>query len=180
MEKVHTIKPLTHGLPKTGDILTSYDNDDGDTQRGWWLGRTAANNKNRFVEKELVSGEFVILDKATGLMWVKDLTGAGCNNGNTLKWSDAAAFVAALDFGGFTDWFVPNFFELISLFNGGASYPCVYDTIFNNWSPAFGIWSSSNRPLTPLRKIFIDFSFQTDVSSATDVLTINILPCRVI
>lgn len=132
--------PITRHLPKTGQTTVYQANDDGTFQAGWWRGRTVSGNKTRFLSKT-ISGDAIVVDRATGLIWPKDLAGAGGNNTTALTWSEAITWAAALSFAGFTDWRLPNIIELLSIgdFEKAAS-PRIY-SIFDN--PPGYLWSST-------------------------------------
>lgn len=143
---VHLIYPLSHGLPKTGQSLRYRDGDDGDYEVGWWLGRNNANNRVRFIEKEYVAGEVVIIDLATRLMWPKDGTSSLCNNGNKATWNNAVTVPMTANFGGFSDWLLPNINELLSLSKFNVVSPASWP-LFINWQTDnyYGYWSSTTR-----------------------------------
>ncbi len=105
---------LTRGLPKTGQITSYVAGDDGEFEAGWWHGRLIANNKMRLLLRT-IAGDDVVFDRATGLMWAADGSGAGCNNGNPLTFAAAIALANGLDFAGYTDWHIPNVSELHSI-----------------------------------------------------------------
>lgn len=178
MNKVKTITPLSRGLPKTGQGGNHYDYADGHYQAGWWLGRTVAGNKVRFVEKELVSGEPVIIDRATRLIWPKNLTDR-CNDlGAAKKVLDCIAWCEALDYGSFNDWRMPNVFEMISLFNGGDASPCAYSTVFINWVSAWEFWTSTMNPSDSDSFQQVLFNEYLRVVFASKVNTYHFLPVR--
>ncbi|GAI92181.1 unnamed protein product [marine sediment metagenome] len=142
-KKVHTIKPLSRGLPKTGQVVEIIAGDDGTYEKGWWENRLNANNKTRFIDKELVSGEEVVIDKATHLMWVKNVNGLGTDNGATKSIANCITFCEELIFGGYNDWRLPNLFEMISLFKGGIDDPSAHDVEFDNWVSSWTFWCST-------------------------------------
>lgn len=98
------------------------------------------NDPNRFLDH----GDGTITDTCTGLMWQKvsadvgdDLNGA---NDGSLGWCDALAFADDLDFGGHTDWRLPNIRELLSIVDHSRTVPAI--------DPAFvaeplAYWSST-------------------------------------
>ncbi|MCK5044548.1 DUF1566 domain-containing protein [Candidatus Parcubacteria bacterium] len=95
--------PLLGGiLPATGQT-TSYDKyDDGFYTSGCRDDYTDNNDGT-------------ITDNCTGLMWGKDGTGVGGNNGTTTRWTNAIEFCNELDFAGYTDWRLPSYNELFSI-----------------------------------------------------------------
>jgi hypothetical protein len=115
-------------LPKTGKTSLYRTGDDGDLEVGvTWP-------DPRF----LSTGEGMVLDMLTGLIW--KATPAG----STMSWGDALAYAAALDTGGYTDWRVPNRSELRSLVSYGTynndSYLSGY---FGSTIPGGEYWTSS-------------------------------------
>ena len=86
------------------------------------------------------NGDGTITDYSTGLMWVKDGTGLGCNSGNYLSWDAALIFCSSpttgLNFAGYNDWRLPNLNELKSILN------------FANINPAIGTYTGSQFPWT--------------------------------
>jgi len=135
---------LTRLLPKTGKVFSHQDGDDGYYQAGWWKGLSLANNKVRFVTKTL-AGDVVVIDNATGLMWVQDGTSAGGNNGVDLSWSEALTAAFALTFAGFADWRLPNIKELFSLFDATVSASPFPEDLFIDAAAGGKFWSSTMR-----------------------------------
>lgn len=143
-EKIKLITPLSYGLPKTGQIISYEYNDDGALQVGWWLGRINVNNRVRFIEKEIVSGEHTITDLVTRLMWPKSGLSLLCNNGGQLNWSNALSYSAAQIFSGFSDWRLPNIMEIFSIINHNAIDPATYSVFTDVQTLAYGgYWSST-------------------------------------
>ncbi len=101
-------------LPKTGQTTSFETGDDGDLEVGWWKGLSLSANKTRLVVL-IISAKFVIVDRATGLVWARDGNDAGGNNGSVINWSDAISYALGLNFAGFTDWRIPNVLELASI-----------------------------------------------------------------
>lgn len=141
-EGVHVIYPLSRGLSKTGQTVSYVSEDDGDLEDGWWLSRLNANNRNRFVEKEFVSGEVVILDLATGLMWPKAWDGRATNFGGAVTWSLALGYAGVLDYGGFDDWHVPNLIEYVSIVDFELSAPNI-QSVFTGVDATKYHWTNS-------------------------------------
>ncbi len=81
--------------------------------------------KNIFSEKS--SG--VITDSATGLMWIKDDSGAG------MTWEEALKYAEEKEYAGFSDWRLPSVKELQSIVDysraPGATNSAAIDPIFN-------------------------------------------------
>jgi hypothetical protein len=87
---------------------------------------------SRFVVTEPVSGQQVVTDATTGIMWQGNFA-SGKN------WQQALNYCATLNHGDFVDWRLPNRDELMSLvnysrFNPASDFP----------TPSEGFWSSSS------------------------------------
>jgi len=54
---IHTIKPLSRGLPKTGQETSYFSGDDGEYEAGWWSGLLNANNRTRFIVESINGDE---------------------------------------------------------------------------------------------------------------------------
>jgi len=148
---------LTRGLPKTGQVVSYGDYDDGYYQAGWWLGRTFANNKSRFIAKT-IGGDDVVIDRATGLTWVADGLSKGANWNNAMDFANAIAFADWLDFAGFTDWRLPNIIELTSLIKFDTCAPAIDTNFFSNI--ALNYYGSSTTRSSPTTDSWvIDFAF---------------------
>jgi len=98
-------------VPKTGQTNSSAINDDGwnstNTGIAWPTTRfTVQDNTN------------CVRDNLTGLIWARN---ANLNSTNT--WSNQIEFCESLDYGGQTDWRLPNRSELFSLLNVGGFVP---------------------------------------------------------
>ena len=94
---------------------------------------------------ENLSGDYVVTDRKTGLMWKRcseGLTGADCGSGSvsSLFWQES--LVMTDDFAGFSDWRLPNIEELRSLLALNCFSPTINETIFPN-TPSARYWSSS-------------------------------------
>ena len=111
------------------------------------------------------NGDGTITDNATGLMWEKQSDdGTIHDKDNMYTWNNVfASKVATLNseaFAGYSDWRVPNEFELYSLVNLGADHPATY-SVFNSdcveactvltcsCPPTGTHWSSSTYHSTP-------------------------------
>lgn len=139
-----------HTLPATGqttsnepylsDAVTDYpgagDKEGGD---GWYHKGAVLS----YTVSTPVAGEDVVTDNNTGLMWVRDGTGAGCNNGATLAWKAAIAFCENLTFAGHSDWRLPNVKELMSIVDYSLYNPSIQQTDAFQNTQAYYYWSST-------------------------------------
>ena len=139
------------GLPKTGQFTsyTNYDDawyanpagdDIGNPQgEGTWSGYTA--DGGRF-SLQTISGDVVVTDSATGLIWASDGNQAGCYNGGTRTWSQAITWARDLSFANQTDWRLPNSLELHTIVDQSTVNPAINQTFFPNTQINY-YWSST-------------------------------------
>ena len=73
-----------------------------------WTSAAATFAATRFVTTEPVAGEHVVLDTQTNLVWQK-------NYSQNSEWVQAMSYCESLDYGGESDWRLPNQQELASL-----------------------------------------------------------------
>lgn len=139
---------ITRQLPKTGQITSYRAGDDGEYEAGWWKSRLNANNRNRWIAKT-ISGDDIVLDRATGLMWPQNFNLAGGAFGNAFPWNAQIDYCNNLIFAGFDDWRMPNLLELQSI--------CDYNIVFGSfwYNPPFigfmieeeeAYWTSTSVP----------------------------------
>lgn len=88
---------------------------------------------------EDISGDNVVTDNKTGLMWkqcAEGLTGADCGTGKigNYRWNEALDLAATEEFADYTDWRVPNLKELESIIAYNCVYPAINETVFPNTS----------------------------------------------
>ena len=141
----------TRFLPKTGQTITYLLRDDGTYKKGWSIG-------SRFVVKT-IGGERIVYDRATHLFWAGDADLAGGYNGNAFSWGAVINYYTTLDFAGYTDWRLPNIFELESIICFGAASPAVYPATFLNVRTApYNYWSSTSKHADPTKAWGIYFA----------------------
>ena len=132
-------------LPKTGQVTSYADGDDGYFQAG-----------NPCVTRFVDNGNGTISDRATGLMWVKEPGACGGNFGSadspaTMTWANAVAECLGLTYASYADWRLPNKMELASLVNHGANppifaaFPATVEGMY---------WTSTGHCLTPTTHAF--------------------------
>jgi len=102
---------------------------------------------------EDISGDKIVTDNKTGLMWKQcseGLSGSDCMTGTTTayRWDQALAIPDTLNltgFAGFSDWRVPNIEELQSIAAHNCFLPAINETAFPNtpFEPSGEFWSSS-------------------------------------
>ncbi len=117
-------------VPKTGHTNSYQAGDDGDYEKGvaWPSPRfTVQANTN------------CVLDNLTGLIWTRNNNLDGMKN-----WTNALVYCEALDYGGQTDWRLPNRFELASLLDlsrYNPTLPSGHPFVTLQWG---SFWSSSS------------------------------------
>jgi hypothetical protein len=133
--------------------VTSYaDGDDGWFQAG-------NPRKTRFVD----NGNGTISDRATGLTWVKepgDCGGAFGSAGSPspMTFPNACAQCLALAYGGFSDWRLPNAYELASLYDATRFGPRI-DPIFTNTQNDFYWTSTTDAAFDPAYALVCFFQY---------------------
>lgn len=104
------------------------------------------------------NGDGTTTDNATGLMWAKDGSGEGCNNGNRYaNWEAAIDWAEGLTFAAYDDWRMPNIAELfsITLSDKDQGYPTVNKTMFPN--TVGNRYFSSTKAPTGYRILLVNF-----------------------
>lgn len=88
----------------------------------------------RYYSTEPISGEEVVTDLVTGLIWQKTYD-------SNKTWQQALAYCESLVYAGRSDWRLPNKKELVSLINYGLAGPAVADFpgMVSDW-----FWSSTS------------------------------------
>jgi len=145
---------LSRLLPKTGQTVEYCAYDDGDYERGWWKHRLNADNKTRFVDLTL-SGDAVVIDRATDLMWPKNSWDDILFGLLSISWIEHIANCEDLTFGGFSDWRMPNITELFSLFRFVLGPPYIWPAI--QGVQVGDYWSSTTVPIATTRALSCDF-----------------------
>ena len=121
----------TIALPKTGQTTSQTTGDDGDLERGveW--------PSPRFID----NGNGTVTDALTGLMWDQS------PGGPTVTWATAVANAADQTTAGYSDWRLPNRWELRSLIDFGITNTAAwlngleFDSIYE-----FHYWTSTPYP----------------------------------
>ncbi len=104
---------------------------------------------SRYQVSEPVTGERVVEDLRTGLIWkqcAQGRSGAGCATGadSTLTWTQALVAASSETFAGHSDWRLPTVNELRSLVESGCHNPAINTTAFPATASTY-FWSSSTR-----------------------------------
>lgn len=116
----------------------------------------AAGASVSIAKREALSNNCV-LDRNTGLMWVRYTSGQnakmGAGSDGTMPWTGelydvfqwcAAANGASL--GGYSDWRIPNDMELANLRNMEAATAAPDGTAFPGWATSDYVWTSTTKP----------------------------------
>ncbi len=111
-------------LPKTGDKVSLYGEDDGKLQKGV-----------DYIYKRDDANE-IVYDTTSGLVWEDDLN----VKTKTYRWSDGDSYCSGLTLGGFNDWRLPNIHELYFLLDRSAEAPMIKKGFVNTASD--GYWTS--------------------------------------
>ena len=128
---------------RTGQTTSYRTGDDGDLELGLGTAFSTLDcnnifgNTNRFTDDtgaQTYTNNFV-LDHLTGLMWYRSLPA-------TASWNTCIDNALSSTQGGFTDWFLPNYNQLVSLFNWSLSSVLNYSPINVNSV----IWTSTTNP----------------------------------
>jgi len=90
-----------YDVPRTGKVYSYTPGDDGNLQKG------LAWPSPRFIDND----DGTITDTMTNLMWAKDAYQAGTEK----TWEDALAYCNNLEYADYTDWHLPNVFQLLSI-----------------------------------------------------------------
>jgi hypothetical protein len=118
-------------------------------------------------QEVITNGNNCVIDNNTGLMWQRYLTTKMGTAGNgRLPWTgqpfDIFAYCAAANtaaIGGYSDWRVPNVYELASIFDCEAATPLPDSTAFPVYSTSENVHTSTTVPS--------DISFDFTVSTAS-------------
>ena len=107
-------------VPKTGQTISHRDGDDG-----WYSTNYGVAWPNpRFTVGTGINGTNLVTDNLTGLMWARN---ANLLGGST-NWEGAIDFCNNLNYGGHTDWRLPNTRQLDSLIHYGVFAPALPNT----------------------------------------------------
>ena len=128
-----TLSTTPAAVPRTGQTNSYVAKDDGAYQRGVVLPTP------RFTVGASGPATNCVTDNLTGLVWARNANIAGGGK----NWATAITYCEGLDYGGQTDWRLPNAKELFSLIDLGRSSPALPAGHPFLGSPAGYYWSSS-------------------------------------
>lgn len=104
---------------------------------------------NKIIEMQSKSGftfkEDVVVDNKTGLMWTRS---ANISDKKLMTWQEAMQWVKNLNYGGYSDWKLPNKDELLDFFKRGGDSPDIYFSMigFTNIDKTQGMYWPSTVP----------------------------------
>lgn len=153
------------GLPKTGQTILYQAGDDGDYEAGL----------DHDFEIQNIGGDDVVIDNATGLMWARDGNAAGGNNGAAINWSNGLIYAEGLTFAGFSDWRMPNLFEIESILDHSVN-PGIYPEFINMHAIPGDYYWSSTTPVSDTDFAFV-IAFMQLIRTAQPKLNTNYLLC---
>ena len=110
-----------------------------------------ASGHSDFTRTEPVAGQPVVTDNVTGLVWQGSVAG-------TYTWQDALTYCDGLDWGGYTDWYLPDEYELQSIVDYGRMIPSIYPVAFPGTPPSY-FWTSSSCAGDSSSAWFVNFSY---------------------
>jgi hypothetical protein len=115
-------------------------------------GRDVTSTGSQRYKRTIPNGEAIVEDRITGLVWQGCLAGYSGDNCETQSnteseyrydWDEALSYCDSLSWGGYTDWRLPDPYELQSIMKYGSSdLPKLDNTAFPN-TRGMSIWSSS-------------------------------------
>ncbi|MFC1654994.1 DUF1566 domain-containing protein, partial [Myxococcota bacterium] len=130
-----------------------------DYQYGWDVTNPASNRYNRHEE---VAGQPVVVDLVTGLVWqgcADDRSRTDCQIESTggRTWLETLNYCDGLDWGGFTDWHLPDEYELLSIVDyNNAGSQAIDSGAFPQTSPEH-FWTSSTAHSGQANAVAIEF-----------------------
>lgn len=120
----------------------------------------------------------IVTDNNTGLQWKQcseGQSGAACATGTatTATWSNALLACEADTTGSFTDWRLPNLFELMSIVNLQVFNPAINTTTFPATQSSF-YWSSSTNVFSPTDAWYVHFYYgYTDLNPKSNTFYVR-------
>ena len=130
---------------------------------------SSARAAQRYLRSEPVTGQPVVNDAVTGLMWqgcAMGQSGSLCTGGSASKlpWKSALAYCEGLNYDGHDDWRLPNFRELLSITEDRWHDTAIDQHAFPG-TPTSGFLSSTTYAPNVSHAWSVDFYFGSDDSS---------------
>lgn len=129
-------------FPDTGQTAEYTAGDDGTYQ---WSGSAPRYTIYNGSDWGGTATSSVTVDNVTGLMWVSNMADAGYAYTATSALTQALSTCEGLNYAGYTDWRLPNVFELMSIANYGT-VPALSPVYFPN-TPNTCCWTSTRNHL---------------------------------
>lgn len=134
-----TLSSASAVVPKTGQKTSYVTNDDGTYQKGMALPNP------RFTVGASGDAANCVTDNLTGLVWARNAN----LTSYSVTFASAIAYCEALDYGGQTDWRLPNVKELQSLIDFGRYNPALPSGHPFTGVVLGGYWTSSSGAGSP-------------------------------
>lgn len=146
-------------LPTTGQVVSYDTGDDGEYQAGARGTRWHDN------------GDGTVRDSVTGLTWLQT---PATQLAGTYNWAAALVAAEGLNFAGFSDWRLPNLYELISLLDPSQTPVPLVDPVFTMVATTY--WTSTTPATDTTGAFFLLFTGTMVVS--TKAAPLSITACR--
>lgn len=171
---IYTPLPPPSQPLKTGQTTSYETGDDGDLEKGiakeytiLTTGRYSGTTNITINSKTHALSNNCVKDNPTGLMWARyvPLDDIGPDSDGKLHWIDSAntedifSFVSranANSLGGYNDWRIPNYFELVTILNLGTFNPPTDTTAFPS-TPTTNHWTSTTYPFNTVEAFTLHF-----------------------
>lgn len=114
-------------------------------------------------ESKQNNGDGTVTDNNTGLMWIKDTSSGGGNNGTPLNWSDAKSFCEGLNYAGYSDWRLPDQAELESIVDKTKEGPALNTIYFPDMKSRRWYWTSTDDMFGHFQATFVGFNIPGEV-----------------
>jgi hypothetical protein len=114
--------------------------------------------KSSSFTKETNAGKVIVTDTTTNLQWTKEYA-------SKIIWQQALEHCETLDYGGYTDWRLPNFNELRTLLNRNRDYPT---SDFPDM-PTTSFWSSSSTSADRALSVNFNSGFESDYRKTLNI-----------
>lgn len=103
-----------------------------DTPRGNYICYNATGIAADCATMPTASVDEVVVDQQTGIMWQRQVptSYAGCMAGTKCTWGEAATYCNSLQYGGYSDWRLPDLFLLFSLVEENGTNQTINSGVF--------------------------------------------------
>jgi len=145
--------PVGNNLIVTGQTTSYFDGDDA-----YYSGTS----RDDFARTVGVDGNGTVVDSLTGLMWQDGETST------SLNWTNAILYCENLEWGGFSNWRLPNYIEFDSVMNFSTNESNYWPLAFNTrsaspfWTSTTFVPDSSNAYIANMLSGGIDFGSKSN------------------